>query len=97
MLSSTGVPIGLFCDSRYTSHEVEFGRGDSLVLYTDGLTDAATAAGQDYGEGRLAEVLRRGHGFGPRQTIHSVLSDLDSFIGGNPKSDDLTVMVLRRS
>ncbi len=96
-LHSTGVPLGLFCDSRYTSHKITPGGGDSLVLYTDGLTEATTANGRDYGEDRLFDAVRACHGLSPQQTIGRVVSDLDHFLDGGSKSDDLTMMAIRRA
>jgi len=39
-LDPTGIPLGLFCSSRYTSHSFKMQQGDTLLLYTDGLTEA---------------------------------------------------------
>jgi phosphoserine phosphatase RsbU/P len=55
-LSTGGVVLGVFPDATYDQIEVALGRGDRLILYTDGLTEARNAADEEYGETRLAEA-----------------------------------------
>ena len=71
--------------------------GDSLVLYTDGITEAESAAGEEFGIERLEELCRE-HGREPLQQLGKILDDsLREFVGGEALADDRTVLILRRS
>ena len=71
--------------------------GDSLVLYTNGLSEVRNGSNTQYGEERLAELVSRGSALSPRQLIGACLEDLTDFRSGASKTDDLTVMVIQRS
>lgn len=93
---STGLPIGLFADGEYGSEPLRMGKGDSLVFYSDGLSELFNPAGQLYGAERLMELLRANGDFSPRELLAGIVADADRFRAGGPAGDDLTVMVLRR-
>lgn len=95
-LPSTDLPLGLFTHGQFTSQRVALAPGESLVLYTDGLSEARNGSNAQYGEERLAKLVSGGNMLSPRQLIGACLEDLTSFRSGAPKSDDLTIMVLQR-
>jgi phosphoserine phosphatase RsbU/P len=95
-LAATGLPVGLFSASEYTVSEARLAPGDHILLYTDGLTEARDGAGTEYGVDRLSRVVRDRHTLPPRDLIQSCLGDLASFRGRSPKSDDLTLLAIRR-
>ena len=72
-------------------------KGNTLFLYTDGLTEAQNARGEEYGEERLRDVLGGKTGLSPVQLADMALKDLKAFCRDTPRRDDLTVMVLRRA
>jgi phosphoserine phosphatase RsbU/P len=92
----TGLPVGTFYSSRYGSRTLSLSRGDVLVLYTDGLTEARDRSDSEYGTQRLAGTLARVHGLAPRGVVDACLGDLAVHLAGAPKRDDLTVMAIRR-
>jgi sigma-B regulation protein RsbU (phosphoserine phosphatase) len=71
--------------------------GDTLFLFTDGLSESRDAAGEEYGTSRLLSLLCRHKELLPADLIRVCLGDLSSFCAATPKHDDLTVMALRRS
>ena len=93
----TGLPVGTFYSNRYASRTLHLGRGDALVLYTDGLTEARDRGDREYGSERLAGTLARTHGLAPRGIVDACLADLAAHLAGAPKRDDLTVMAIRRT
>jgi sigma-B regulation protein RsbU (phosphoserine phosphatase) len=95
-LEATGVPLGLFCDGTYPPHRVQLAPGDTLFLYTDGLSEARSSDNEEYGEGRLAEVMAQRHGLAAHDLIPACLEDLREFRRGAPLADDLTLMTIRR-
>lgn len=96
-IEASAIPLGLFCSGEYPAQRVRLEPGDSLVLYTDGLTEARRGSDEEYGTERLAGVLRGFHGASPQAVASACLADLEAFLGGAPKSDDVTLMVIRRA
>lgn len=94
---ATGVPLGMFCNTRFPMCEVTLGPGDKLLLYTDGLTETADATGKEYGVARVREVAKRYAASEPQQLLSAYLNELNSFAGNAKQADDLTMMVLHRT
>lgn len=95
-IESTGLPLGLFCEGEYNSQTIRLQRGQSLVLYTDGLTEAFNTDGSAYGTARLAELVRRHGDLPPGQLMSTVIDDVHAYRTGTSRRDDLTVMILHR-
>jgi phosphoserine phosphatase RsbU/P len=93
---ATGAPLGMFCEGSYSSQRFKLAPGDTLFLYSDGLTEARNHADEDYGEARLADLIAQGHNLEPKTLVDSCLQDLEGFLAGVPLHDDLTLMALRR-
>jgi sigma-B regulation protein RsbU (phosphoserine phosphatase) len=95
-LDSTGLPLGLFCNGQYTVRHISLGAGESLVLYTDGITDALDPAGDEYQEERLIRSLRDHFEQGADAMADSVLRDVARFRQTRPPVDDMTLLIVRR-
>jgi len=93
----TGLPIGTFYSTTYTSRKLTLRRGDALVLYTDGISEARNAGGVEYGSERIAKVLSTGGQRQAREIAEACMGDLASHMAGAPRADDLTLMVVRRA
>lgn len=90
---SAGLPLGIMDDSRYTSRRIVLEPGDVLVIYTDGISEAANASGEQFGEARLAEVVRAGGD--PWAMLSRIEAAVAAFTGLAPVGDDRTLVVLR--
>jgi sigma-B regulation protein RsbU (phosphoserine phosphatase) len=95
-ISATGIPLGMFCNSQYTTQRFTLSGGDSLVLYTDGVTEARNGSGEFYGEHRLASFLKANNARTSGELIQHSIDDFTIFRSGQPKADDVTMMVVRR-
>jgi sigma-B regulation protein RsbU (phosphoserine phosphatase) len=95
-LGATSVPLGMFCGGSFPVQKVQLGAGDSLVLYTDGFSEARNTSETEYGVGRLTNLVGQQNGLSPQSLVQACLEDLRKFSSGAPRHDDLTVMVLRR-
>ena len=95
-LTRTGIALGIIESQEITERTIQLGPGESVLLYTDGITEAFSPAGQMFGESRLLESLRALEG----QTAPAVLDGIDShvkdFMDSLPASDDMTMLVLKR-
>jgi len=95
-LMTTGLPLGLFNDGEYGCQSIHLSDGESLVLYSDGLTETFDREGTQYGTGRLSRLLREHCHVPPPGLIEVILADVQRHRGNGPRMDDLTIMVLRR-
>ena len=95
-LKATGLPLGLLPVGEYEREERMLGPGDLVVMYTDGVTEAANQAGEEYGLGRLLELSRVHAARGVQALADALQSDLDAFAEGVPFGDDRTFVLLRR-
>ena len=93
---ATGVPLGMFCNTTFPTCELNLAPGDSLFLYTDGLTEIFNEAGDEYGMRRVKSLASRHAGVLPDQMLSACLDEIRSFSSGAKRTDDLTLLVLRR-
>lgn len=96
-VESMGLPVGVFFNAEYQVRKFHLSPGDTLLLYTDGLTETTDPAGNEYSEARLSALVAGQHHRSPEELIRVVLDDLRQFRGSSPKTDDLTIMALRRA
>jgi serine phosphatase RsbU (regulator of sigma subunit) len=89
-------PLGVIEAPIYQEQTVQLLVGDALVVYSDGLTEAANRRGEFYGEDRLARLLPALRGLSAEQVGLRLVSEAAAFIGNERPSDDLSVLVLRR-
>ncbi len=88
-----GVPLGLLDEREYEEVVFQAHKGDTLVLYSDGVTDHLSPDGHDYGRRRLSEVVRRMCDAPAEAMVAEILADLDKF--NTTPFDDQTVLVLK--
>ena len=91
-----GFPLGVVPDTDYEQAEIVIKKGDSVSLFTDGVTEAMNAAHQCYGEERLLEVIARSSA-DPDEVRTRVLDDVRRHVGETPQSDDLTFLCFGRT
>ncbi|HTS27484.1 MAG TPA: SpoIIE family protein phosphatase [Bryobacteraceae bacterium] len=94
-LDSTCTVVGLFKEWDCAIDERRLFAGDTLVLYTDGITESYNAADEEFGEQRLIDAIRRHRGLPPRSLIASIVEEVQRF-SPNVQHDDITLMVARR-
>jgi sigma-B regulation protein RsbU (phosphoserine phosphatase) len=92
-----GLALGILPDSRYEERPVSIWPGDILLLYTDGVSEAADPADSQFGTDRLEELLEELKDRSARQIVDAVLDRVIRFAGGPGElNDDLTVVCLKR-
>ncbi len=95
-LGSTGLPLGLMPGSEYQLGTTTLEIGDTLVVYSDGYTEAEGPAGEEFGQDRLAEVCVEHQLLEPEALAHEVDRALEAYAAGQPFADDRTIVVVRR-
>lgn len=104
-LREGGLPLGVDAGASYTVASTRFEAGDTLLVYSDGVTEAtagsAPLANRDgdamFGEERLADAARGSAGRSARATLDALLAAVESFSGGLAQADDVTIVVVRRA
>jgi phosphoserine phosphatase RsbU/P len=93
-LAATGLPVGMFADSTYEEVEVQLSRGDLLIAYTDGITEATDPAGEELGVERLRWAATDNPGQDAEGVVQAIFKTVDKFSRGR-QDDDATVLVLQ--
>lgn len=95
-LTRTAIALGVMENRNVEQKIISFDVGDSLLLYTDGLTEAFSSAGELFGEARLMTVLKSLQTKSADEMILEIEDCLNEFIEANPLGDDLTMLAIRR-
>lgn len=90
-----GVLLGMVDDLEYDVHKITLRPGDTILLYTDGVTEAMNGGGELFEEARLEETLRGTNGASLSDTLACIQSALNTFAAGTPQSDDITMLALQ--
>jgi len=93
-LDSTGTVLGLFADWKCDFVETQLQLGDTLLLYTDGVTESFDGRGEEFGEERLVETLRRNLSLPAQRLLVSVVDEVRAF-SPQDQQDDLTLIVAK--
>ena len=95
-LSTGGMVLGLLDDIPYDAGEASLAPGDTLLVFSDGVTETWNLRDEEFGEDRLAETALRGRGLDAAALQTQILSDLDVFGAGIKAADDRTLVVIKR-
>jgi len=94
-IENPAYPLGVRKNSEYPAQEVKLERNDALILYSDGIVEAANSRGEQFGFERL-EALLRGYGACPAGELKEhIVKGVDGFCDGQPKTDDTTLIVIK--
>ena len=92
-----GIDSGDVFDRVASDISVPLERNDCLVLYTDGITEALDANGDEFGPERMVRSVRASAGDGAEGIINHLTADVRTFINGHPQHDDITLIVIRKT
>lgn len=88
--------VGVFDDIEFESNTLTFGIGDTLLLYTDGVTEAFNDKREQFSESNLQDILASMHeSSSAKEVVTSVLQSVKTFSGDYPQSDDITLLSLQ--
>ncbi|HEX8960604.1 MAG TPA: SpoIIE family protein phosphatase [Geobacteraceae bacterium] len=94
-LDSEGLILGVQKEVHFEEKQLQMQKGDVLLLYTDGVTEAQNDAGELFGNGRLCTILQKNHTLEPQAIIDTVLAEVSAFSGTSTLSDDVAMIVLK--
>ncbi|MFH1051805.1 MAG: PP2C family protein-serine/threonine phosphatase [bacterium] len=95
-LDSTGGFLGLLEHQKFGVENLRMHRGDILVLYTDGITEARDKDGNLYGEDRLFYIIKKNHALMPEEIAYAIIENVQKFTKESDFSDDQTLVVIKR-
>lgn len=90
-----GTPIGMFPGQQYCSKTIQLQQGDTLLMFTDGLTEATAADNSLYGVDRIVRQVGSKQA-GPEELGTELLNDVRRFVGDHPQSDDMCLVCMQR-
>ena len=91
-----GIALGVVGDIEYQQELVQLAPGETLVLYTDGITEAMNEVGEEFGLERLYDVLASNPANDPQEVNRNIFEAVRAFAGDTPQSDDITCLTLCR-
>ena len=94
-LESAGLPLGMFCDSSFIASGAKIKPGETLLLFSDGVTEAMDQMGTEFGTGRLMGTLREALGFEPTALLDNCVKAVSTFRLNAERNDDLTMLALK--
>jgi sigma-B regulation protein RsbU (phosphoserine phosphatase) len=95
LLRGKGIALGIFDDIELELMEIRLNPGDTVVFYTDGVTEATNERDEEYGMERLKALIPGLLRLGAREMIDAIVSDVTAFAGDRPQFDDITLVVLK--
>jgi sigma-B regulation protein RsbU (phosphoserine phosphatase) len=90
-----GPIVGMLEDARFDEEAVRLAPGESVVVFSDGISEAHNAAGEEYGEDRILAVVQRHAGSVPQEMVDQLFVDVRQFCGPLPQRDDMTALVIQ--
>ena len=88
--------IGIKSTSKYREDSLKLKKGDYLIVYSDGVSEAINSEGEFYGTGRFKDTLIAGKDLSPREMGKNIIAAVNNFVGNNKFYDDLSIVILRR-
>ena len=95
LLRGKGIALGIFDDIELELVELRLNAGDTVVFYTDGVTEATNERDEEYGMERLTMLIPGLLDLGARDMIDAIVADVTAFAGNRPQFDDITLVVLK--
>lgn len=94
-LETGGVVLGLFDAAQFDEETLTLAPGDLIVLFSDGVTEAMNAQGEEFLDDRLIACAEKHRGEPPQQVLDALLADVHAFCAGEAQSDDVTAVLVR--
>jgi sigma-B regulation protein RsbU (phosphoserine phosphatase) len=95
-ISATGLPFGMFQNQTFSVERLKLERGDTLLLYTDGVPESVNGMDEEYGMSRLIDIATTSYSLPPEMLIARCLAEVSTFRQGSARIDDTTIMGIRR-
>lgn len=95
-LELAGLGLSLMSQSKYKEETVALEKGDLVVLYSDGITEAMSEENEEYSDPRLEKLVQKLHNESAQKMVDEIVNDVRVHAGKAPQSDDITILVVKR-
>jgi phosphoserine phosphatase RsbU/P len=95
-INATGLPLGMFCSEEFSIEKAQLGKGDCLLFFTDGLSEAHNPAGAEFGVQPLIDIVKNRQAMTAQEIVDACVAGSSHHRSASPLKDDLTVLVLER-
>jgi sigma-B regulation protein RsbU (phosphoserine phosphatase) len=96
-LETGGLAVGMLQDFPFAEETVNLAPGDTLVIYSDGISEAMDVDLTQFGDSRLSAVLAEHHNTTAGELVDHIISSVRTHAGSAPQMDDITLVVMKRS
>lgn len=96
-LVSSSFPLGIMSTAKFVSEKTKLEMGEVLVVFSDGVSEAADMKGEEYGIDRLSEVIRNNAEKSASELRDKIESSISSFTKNSPATDDITLVIVKRT
>jgi sigma-B regulation protein RsbU (phosphoserine phosphatase) len=87
--------VGMFGDATFDTTETPLNRGDTILVHTDGITDAENAHNEMFGKARLSKLIQSLTPASVAGVAHNIVQAVHDFTSGAPQADDITLLAVR--
>ncbi len=94
-MRAEAVPIGMFANTQFAATKFQLEKDDILAAYTDGITEATNASGEQWGLERFESLLRSCDQMPSNKIVERILAEVSDFANGEPQHDDVTLVVMK--
>jgi len=88
--------VGVIPEAEFHEHQIQLEQGETLLLFTDGVTEAMNSQFEEFGEQRLSKTIQDANFNNCQELIDVIKSDLSDFVGQTEQSDDITMLAIKR-
>lgn len=96
-LDKGGMLLSCFEDTEYDEEEMIFEKGSTLVVFTDGVTEAMNESNEEFSDERLYNLIEKNVALSSQEIAKEILSDIKKHSAGVPQFDDITLMIIKRN
>jgi len=93
--NTSGMALGVICDTKYFTKKIKLLKSDSLYLYTDGVNEAMDSDGNQFSYQRLEKFLKKSNNIPTKEITQNSINEIKKFTKGAAQSDDITILVLK--
>jgi sigma-B regulation protein RsbU (phosphoserine phosphatase) len=90
-----GLPLGLYPEKEYKESKIKLEKGDTIILYTDGVTELLNEQKIQFGSERLKEKLKKLGNLSPAEIVISLEKEMEDYKGDHPQADDICLFAIQ--
>ena len=96
-LETAGLALSIVEHEKYIDDKVDLNPGDTLLIYSDGVTEAMNEEKEEFGEDRLFDILRVNADNSAQDIVEAISGSVQAYLGEAEQNDDMTIVVIKRN